>query len=43
MTWNCLHLARLLRNANDVPNEGNDRNAWKDGERFGFRNPERSS
>ncbi|MEE4163637.1 MAG: NAD(P)H-dependent oxidoreductase [Woeseiaceae bacterium] len=39
MTWNCMHLARLLKDAGGIPNEGNDRNAWKAGERFGFRNP----
>lgn len=41
MTWNLMHLARMLREAGGIPNEGNDRNAWKAGERFGFRNPER--
>lgn len=39
MTWNCLHLARLLKAAGGIPNEGNDRNAWQAGERFGFRTP----
>jgi len=39
MTWNCLHMARMLRDAGGIPNEGNDRNAWKAGERFGYRNP----
>ncbi|WP_166828805.1 flavodoxin family protein [Thalassoroseus pseudoceratinae] len=39
MTWNCLHLARMLKDAGGIPNEGNDRNAWKAGERFGFENP----
>ena len=36
MTWNCLHLARMLKHAGGIPNEGNDRNAWAKGERFGF-------
>lgn len=36
MTWNCLHLARMLKQAGGIPNEGNDRNAWAEGERFGF-------
>lgn len=40
MTWNLMHLARLLKDAGGYPNEGNDRNAWGDGERFGFENPE---
>lgn len=39
MTWNCMHLARLLKDAGGIPNAGNNRNAWKDGERFGFENP----
>jgi multimeric flavodoxin WrbA len=39
MTWNCLHLARLLKDAGGLPNVGNDRRAWKAGERFGFENP----
>lgn len=38
MTWNLLHLARMLQGG--IPNEGNDRNAWERGERFGFHNPE---
>ncbi|MFC6618693.1 flavodoxin family protein [Deinococcus radiophilus] len=40
MTWNLLHLARLLKGAGGLPNYGNDRRAWEDGERFGFQNPE---
>lgn len=39
MTWNCMHLARLLKEAGGLPNVGNDRNAWHAGERFGFANP----
>ncbi len=38
MTWNCMHLARMLKET-AIPNKGNDRNAWKAGERFGFENP----
>ncbi len=38
MTWNLMHLARML--ADGIPNQGNDREAWKRGERFGFENPE---
>ena len=38
MTWNLLHLARML--ADGIPNEGNDREAWKAGSRFDFENPE---
>lgn len=39
MTWNCMHLARMLRRSGGIPNQGNDRRAWKSGERFGFENP----
>ncbi|GGL73088.1 flavodoxin family protein [Wenxinia marina] len=38
MSWNLMHLANLLRGG--IPNEGNDRNAWKAGARFDFANPE---
>ncbi|MDG4649111.1 NAD(P)H-dependent oxidoreductase [Roseibacterium sp. SDUM158017] len=40
MTWNLMHMARLLKDAGGLPNEGNDRNAWGAGARFGFENPE---
>ncbi|MCB2204804.1 flavodoxin family protein [bacterium] len=39
MTWNCMHLARMLRESDGISNEGNNREAWKAGERFGFENP----
>ena len=39
MTWNLLHMARLLKDAGGIPAYGNLRGAWNDGERFGF-NPE---
>lgn len=39
MTWNCLHLAAIFKAAGGIPNHGNDRNAWKAGERFGYKNP----
>ena len=39
MTWNLLHLARMLKSAGGYPRQGNDRTAWADGERFGFANP----
>lgn len=38
MTWNLIHLARMLKGG--LPTEGNDRTAWKNGERFGYRPPE---
>jgi hypothetical protein len=41
MTWNLLHLARMLKDAGGIPAYGNQREAWNDGERFGFdENPE---
>ena len=40
MTWNCMHLAKMLKEDGGIPNHGNDRNSWKSGERFGFANPE---
>jgi len=40
MTWNLMHMARLLKEAGGLPPLGNDRRAWKQGERFGFENPE---
>lgn len=39
MTWNCLHLAAMLKASGGIPNHGNDRTAWKSGERFDFENP----
>ncbi|MEQ9096359.1 flavodoxin [Leptolyngbya valderiana BDU 20041] len=36
MTWNLLHMARMLKDAGGVPAFGNQRDKWKDGERFGF-------
>ena len=40
MTWNLMHMARMLKEAGGLPSLGNDRRAWKQGERFGFENPE---
>lgn len=34
MTWNLLHLARLLKDAGGLPAHGNVRPAWADGERY---------
>lgn len=39
MTWNCMHVAKMIKDAGGIPNQGNDRQAWKAGERFGFENP----
>ena len=40
MTWNLLHLARMLKDAGGIPAHGNQQAAWRDGARFGFENPE---
>ncbi|MEO1074479.1 MAG: flavodoxin family protein [Bacteroidota bacterium] len=40
MTWNLLHLARLLKDAGGVPAYGNQRSAWDTGARFDHPNPE---
>lgn len=40
MTWNLMHLAKLIADGGGFPNHGNDRNAWKAGARFDFENPE---
>lgn len=39
MTWNLMHLARMLKDAGGIPAYGNVRLKWNSGERFGF-NPE---
>jgi multimeric flavodoxin WrbA len=40
MTWNLLHLARMLRDAGGIPAHGNQRSAWDAGCRPDFDNPE---
>jgi multimeric flavodoxin WrbA len=40
MSWNLMHLARMLKDAGGIPAYGNQRSAWEAGERFGFENPE---
>ncbi|MDQ6784401.1 MAG: flavodoxin family protein [Actinomycetota bacterium] len=40
MTWNLLHLARLLADAGGIPVHGNQRPAWDAGQRFDWHNPE---
>lgn len=40
MTWNLIHMAKLLKNAGGIPAHGNQRDKWDNGERFGFENPE---
>ncbi|WP_022836853.1 flavodoxin family protein [Salisaeta longa] len=40
MTWNLMHLARMLRDAGGFPAHGNQRAAWDAGARFDHENPE---
>jgi len=40
MTWNLLHLARLLRGAGGIPAHGNQVPTWNDGVRFDWVSPE---
>lgn len=40
MTWNLLHLARMLKDAGGIPAHGNRRSAWDAGCRFDYPNPE---
>ena len=40
MTWNLLHLARMLKDAGGMPAHGNQRSLWDAGCRFDFANPD---
>jgi multimeric flavodoxin WrbA len=40
MTWNLLHLGRMLKEAGGIPAHGNQRSAWDAGCRFDNPNPE---
>jgi len=40
MSWNLLHLARMLHDAGGMPDHGNQRSGWDAGCRFDFPNPE---
>lgn len=40
MTWNLLHLARMVKDAGGIPAHGNQRAAWDAGCRFDFDNPD---
>lgn len=40
MTWNLMHLARMLKDAGGVPAHGNQRSEWEAGCRFDFPNPD---
>lgn len=40
MTWNLMHLAKILKDKGGVPAYGNQRSKWDAGARFDFPNPE---
>ncbi|MDX1691104.1 MAG: flavodoxin family protein [Acidimicrobiia bacterium] len=40
MTWNLMHLARMLTDAGGVPAHGNQLSGWQAGRRYDFPNPE---
>ncbi len=40
MTWNLMHLARMIKDAGGVPAHGNQRSLWEAGCRFDYANPE---
>jgi multimeric flavodoxin WrbA len=40
MTWNLLHLARMIKGEGGIPVHGNQRSEWDAGCRFDFPNPE---
>ena len=40
LTWNLLHLARMIKDAGGIPAHGNQKSLWDAGCRFEFENPE---
>ena len=40
LTWNLLHMARMLKDAGGIPAHGNQRTLWDAGCRFDYPNPE---
>ena len=40
MTWNLMHLARMIKDARGIPAHGNQRSKWEAGCRFDYPNPE---
>jgi hypothetical protein len=40
MTWNLLHMARMLKDRGGIPPHGNQRSEWDAGCRFDYPNPE---
>ncbi len=40
MTWNLMHIAKMLKDNGGIPAYGNQRSKWDAGSRFDFENPE---
>ena len=40
MTWNLMHMARMIKNAGGIPAHGNQRSKWDAGCRFDYPNPD---
>ena len=40
MTWNLMHLAKMLHERGGIPAHGNQRSEWDGGARFDYENPE---
>jgi multimeric flavodoxin WrbA len=40
MTWNLMHMARMIKDSGGIPAHGNQRSKWDAGCRFDFPNPE---
>lgn len=40
MTWNLMHLAKMIKDSGGIPAYGNQRSKWDAGSRFDFENPE---
>lgn len=40
MTWNLMHIAKILKQQGGIPAHGNQRSLWDAGSRFDFENPE---
>jgi hypothetical protein len=40
MTWNLLHMGRMIKDAGGIPAHGNQPELWAAGQRFEYANPE---
>lgn len=40
MTWNLMHMAKMIKSSGGIPAHGNQRSLWDAGSRFDFENPE---